>query len=134
MVAAVVLDEPWPDYHGGSAAAPVFSAIADRVLLYLGVPPQRSLPAPEIADSPVLLARGVPRRSPGSTARCRTSRVSHPQAILVASRLALAPEDQRLGSRRPPAAARGERRSRPSARGSSCGSSRPPRRAPRGPT
>ncbi len=43
LVAAVILDEPWPRYHGGQVAAPVFKAIASQTLLYLGVPPEREL-------------------------------------------------------------------------------------------
>lgn len=43
LVAVVMLDEPWPRYHGGEVAAPAFAAIAQRVLLYLGVPPERRL-------------------------------------------------------------------------------------------
>ena len=39
LVIVVVVDDPWPSYHGGSVAAPVFSRIAERSLLYLGVPP-----------------------------------------------------------------------------------------------
>lgn len=46
LVGAVILDEPWPLYHGGEVAAPVFSAIAQQVLLYLGVTPERDLPPP----------------------------------------------------------------------------------------
>ncbi len=38
---AVVLDEPWPNYHGGDAAAPIFGKIASQALLYLGVRPER---------------------------------------------------------------------------------------------
>ncbi len=41
LVVAVVIDEPWPSYHGGSVAAPVFARIVEPALLYLGVPPQR---------------------------------------------------------------------------------------------
>lgn len=41
FVLAVVLDEPWPAYHGGDAAAPIFAAIASQSLLYLGVRPER---------------------------------------------------------------------------------------------
>lgn len=49
IVASVILDEPWPLYHGGEVAAPVFSAIARQALLYLGVPPERELPrTPEL--------------------------------------------------------------------------------------
>ena len=43
LVAVVSLDEPWPRYHGGEVAAPAFAAMAQRVLLYLGVPPERRL-------------------------------------------------------------------------------------------
>lgn len=49
IVGAVILDEPWPLYHGGEVAAPVFSTIARQALLYLGVPPERELPpVPEL--------------------------------------------------------------------------------------
>lgn len=41
LVCTVILDEPWPRYHGGEVAAPVFGAIARQVLLYLGVEPDR---------------------------------------------------------------------------------------------
>ena len=41
LVATVILDEPWPLYHGGEVAAPAFAAIVRQVLLYLGVPPER---------------------------------------------------------------------------------------------
>jgi hypothetical protein len=41
VVAAVVIDEPWPHYHGGQVAAPAFRAMVEPILLYLGVEPQR---------------------------------------------------------------------------------------------
>ncbi len=44
LVCAVLLDEPWPLYHGGDVAAPVFAAIARQTLLYLGISPDRGLP------------------------------------------------------------------------------------------
>lgn len=44
LAAAVVLDEPWPLYHGGEVAAPVFSRIASQILLYLGAIPGRDTP------------------------------------------------------------------------------------------
>lgn len=44
IVAVVVLDDPRGNYHGGSAAAPVFAAIAQQALLYLNVFPQRDRP------------------------------------------------------------------------------------------
>ncbi len=51
LVIAVAVDEPWPDYHGGSVAAPVFSAIAEQSLLYLGVEPDLGV-APEDMSAP----------------------------------------------------------------------------------
>ncbi|MEM8960304.1 MAG: penicillin-binding transpeptidase domain-containing protein [Acidobacteriota bacterium] len=39
LVIVVSIDEPWPLYNGGDAAAPVFAEIASRSLLYLGVSP-----------------------------------------------------------------------------------------------
>jgi cell division protein FtsI (penicillin-binding protein 3) len=44
IVAAVVLDDPRGNYHGGEAAAPVFEEIARKTLLYLGVRPERERP------------------------------------------------------------------------------------------
>ncbi len=44
LVISVVIDEPWPLYHGSQAAAPAFAAIARQALLYLGVPPRREAP------------------------------------------------------------------------------------------
>jgi hypothetical protein len=52
LVGVISLDEPWPLYHGGQAAAPVFAAIARQVLPYWGVPPE---PPPPPADEPPLL-------------------------------------------------------------------------------
>jgi cell division protein FtsI (penicillin-binding protein 3) len=56
LVGLVALDEPWPLYHGGQVAAPVFSAVARQVLLYWGVPPdpEPALPAPPPASQPSL--------------------------------------------------------------------------------
>ncbi len=45
LVAVVRIDEPRGAYHGGDVAAPVFGAIAEQVLVYLGVPPDREPPA-----------------------------------------------------------------------------------------
>ncbi len=42
----VVLEEPRGAYYGGAVAAPVFRAIADRVLWYLRVPPDASASLP----------------------------------------------------------------------------------------
>jgi cell division protein FtsI (penicillin-binding protein 3) len=44
VVGLVVLEEPWPRYHGGDVAAPVFAATVEQTLLYLGVPPVRPRP------------------------------------------------------------------------------------------
>ena len=56
----VALDEPWPAYHGGQVAAPVFAAIVRQALLYLGVPPDGEYenplppaPRPLLASIPV---------------------------------------------------------------------------------
>ncbi len=52
LVAAVILDEPWPKYHGGEVAAPVFSRLAGQILLYLGVPADsRYTPRPTLPDT-----------------------------------------------------------------------------------
>lgn len=56
LVMSVVIDEPWPRYHGGEVAAPAFSAIVEAALLYLGVRPE-----PEPGRSAVwLVDRGDP--------------------------------------------------------------------------
>lgn len=51
IAVSVVLDEPWPNYHGGDAAAPVFAQVARQALLYLGIRPERDpkdiWPSPE---------------------------------------------------------------------------------------
>ena len=47
FVMVVLLDEPWPLYHGGQAAAPTFAAIAGEVLRYWGVGPRLG---PELID------------------------------------------------------------------------------------
>lgn len=50
LVLVVVLDEPWPRYHGGEVAAPVFRRIVQDALLYLGVRPHRDSSGLRIAD------------------------------------------------------------------------------------
>lgn len=45
LVAAVVLDAPRGRYHGGQAAAPVFSSVVGQALIYLGVTPDRERPS-----------------------------------------------------------------------------------------
>jgi cell division protein FtsI (penicillin-binding protein 3) len=46
VVGVVVLDEPWPRYHGGEMAAPIFARAVEPVLLYLGIAPN----APDLDD------------------------------------------------------------------------------------
>ncbi len=52
LACAVILDEPWPRYHGGDVAAPVFRKIASQILLDRGVLPDRDgapgTPAPAV--------------------------------------------------------------------------------------
>ncbi len=45
LVGVVRIDEPRGAYHGGDVAAPIFGAIAEQVLVYLGVPPDRDTPS-----------------------------------------------------------------------------------------
>ena len=61
-VIAVVIDEPWPNYHGSQAAAPVFANIARQLLLYLGTP----------------AVREPPRAWPGETKEARDRAQSEP--------------------------------------------------------
>lgn len=44
LVMAVIIDEPWPRYHGGETAAPAFARMANQTLLYLGIPPDAAPP------------------------------------------------------------------------------------------
>jgi membrane peptidoglycan carboxypeptidase len=69
FAAIVVIDEPKGGaYYGGEVAAPVFKAIAEKVLRYLEVPPERQpamellakIPArqaPSVTDTPVSMDR-----------------------------------------------------------------------------
>jgi cell division protein FtsI (penicillin-binding protein 3) len=41
----LVLDEPKDGYYGGQACAPIFKVIAQKILRYLRVPPERLLPS-----------------------------------------------------------------------------------------
>lgn len=112
VVCVVVIDEPWPAYHGGDVAAPVFAAVVGQVLLYLGMPPERDRPetwpgepVPEaeqdalggsqLADSelgtPELESAGPPSPPPPGTVPDLTG-LSARQAIAGLSALGLAPE------------------------------------------
>ena len=44
----VVIDEPKGQYYGGEVAAPLFRKIAQRLLLYLRIPPKKESPKPLI--------------------------------------------------------------------------------------
>ncbi len=57
LVGVVAVDEPagW-EYHGGQVAAPLFGAIAQQVLLYMGVRPDRTPPALWPGESPIMTA------------------------------------------------------------------------------
>jgi len=44
----VVIDEPKGKYYGGDVASPLFCKIAQRLLLYLRIPPQKDSPKPLI--------------------------------------------------------------------------------------
>lgn len=82
LVIAVAVDEPWPDYHGGSVAAPVFSAIAEQSLLYLGVPPDDVFAPQGVAPQTVALeASGVGDLSPDAASPQAVA--SAPLALLL---------------------------------------------------
>lgn len=87
VVIAVVLDEPWPDYHGGSAAAPVFRRIAEQTLLYLGRRPRRDLPqrwpgeAPAAPEPPRPMLAALPIAAPDAT-----SEATEPRVLAAATR------------------------------------------------
>jgi cell division protein FtsI/penicillin-binding protein 2 len=59
VLIAITLDEPQRGYYGGQVAAPVFRQVAERVMQYLGVPPDR----PEEAGS-ALAAAGAKGTAP----------------------------------------------------------------------
>lgn len=65
LAASVILDEPWPRYHGGDVAAPAFAAIAQRVLLYLGVPPERRRSQEPLPRQMIAEASPEPPLDPG---------------------------------------------------------------------
>jgi len=66
LAVAVILDEPWPRYHGGEVAAPVFKKIASQALLYLGVPPDREDAPRPAAPALRIAALGGERSMPRS--------------------------------------------------------------------
>lgn len=54
LVILAVIDEPRPEYYGGTVAAPVFREVAEATLRYLGVPP--SIPSRTIGVGQPMLA------------------------------------------------------------------------------
>ena len=70
LVMSVVVDEPWPRYHGGEVAAPIFAAIAHQTLLYLGVPPDKEVPGRPWLD---------PEEPPRTDGMARLAQMRQPQ-------------------------------------------------------
>ena len=67
LVILAVIDEPRPEYYGGTVAAPVFREVAEATLRYLGVPP--SIPSRTIGvGRPLLAAFSQPRNAGGAAA------------------------------------------------------------------
>ncbi|MCS7089341.1 MAG: penicillin-binding protein 2 [Verrucomicrobiota bacterium] len=67
VVIAVTLDEPQRGYYGGQVAGPVFRKVAERVMQYLGVPPDQpesiqtelaGVPGPSSSERPVVNRSG----------------------------------------------------------------------------
>jgi cell division protein FtsI (penicillin-binding protein 3) len=107
LVGVVAVDEPqgW-EYHGGQVAAPLFGAIAQQVLLYLGVRPDRTPPAlwpGEIVTMTAALpapsvGEGQPGAVAGEPAAPSVARAVMPQG---AAAVAVPPFTQKPLSRRP---------------------------------
>jgi len=67
VLIAITLDEPQRGYYGGQVAAPVFRKVAERVMQYLGVPPdQPEELAESLAIAPVSV-RGGTRSARGAS-------------------------------------------------------------------
>lgn len=75
LAAAIILDEPWPRYHGGEVAAPVFRKIASQILLYLGVAADRKEELLPDAGAP---GHGAPAIAGVRTAALRAERANEP--------------------------------------------------------
>ena len=74
LAGVVVLDEPWPAYHGGEAAAPAFAAMVEQILLYWGVPPSPPAdPRFEALGDPAPLFDGPVPEPPGPPTVVRAS-------------------------------------------------------------
>jgi hypothetical protein len=58
LAAIVVINEPLGQYYGGTVAAPAFSRIMERALMYLNVPQDRPIPPEERRP-------GIPAAKPG---------------------------------------------------------------------
>ena len=100
LAMSVVVDEPWPRYHGGEVAAPIFAAIARQTLLYLGVPPDKDVDARPLLEPPdTSTARPEPRLAQHRAARRAHAPGTIPdfrglsarEAVLLSSELGLEP-------------------------------------------
>src|SRR6266542_139908 len=87
-VIIVVIDEPAGAYHGGDVAAPVFRAIAEQVLPYLGTVPDTQIKS--ASDLIALNNRGMQR----------TARMNEEQQQIDAARKATLPTVASNGSER----------------------------------
>jgi cell division protein FtsI (penicillin-binding protein 3) len=88
VVGVVAVDEPagW-EYHGGQVAAPLFGAIAQQVLLYMGVRPDRAPPALWPGESPIMTAAlPAPEAGEGEARAVTGEPAAPPVASLAASR------------------------------------------------
>lgn len=61
VLIAITLDEPQRGYYGGQVAAPVFREVAERLMQYLGVPPERPEEAEAALAATALRGRGTGR-------------------------------------------------------------------------
>ena len=98
LVLSVIIDEPWPRYHGGEVASPIFSAIAQQTLLYLGIPPDKDVPGrewPETGDEPAVQLEPVMQLAKAEPA----PRQSHPEGTIPDFRGLSAREAVLLSSR-----------------------------------
>ncbi len=80
LVCLVLLDEPRGLTHGGDVAAPVFGAVMQQALLYLGVPPDPDLPEDQDLD------RRPPGSAPAAARAARTSTTAARQSAAVVER------------------------------------------------
>jgi hypothetical protein len=93
LVCVVAVEEPRGAIHGGVVAAPVFRAIVEPVLHYLGVPPSESRPLPlMVAERPPAREAEIPAGPVSGTVEEGTPRflgMSARQALRHAESLGL---------------------------------------------